>query len=103
MDAQVFDWLLIGSGPAAYSALKAFDGRTSLAVVTGESAIDVALNQLHPKIRAVSVDRGERPGVAPAFARSKPEEQPLLAAATQHDSLDSCGTRRALAIGIYCS
>jgi hypothetical protein len=78
---RTFDIVVIGAGPSAIAALQGIAPGRSVAIVTGESAVQVAEKELHPKIRAVSVENGEAPAVANAYRRAHDPARPLFSTA----------------------
>ncbi|MFZ0846633.1 MAG: hypothetical protein WAM62_12645, partial [Pseudolabrys sp.] len=61
---NVFDCVVIGSGPAAIAALDALNSPLRIAVIDGAVPAPVRNSQLHAKILAVASSAGEIPGVA---------------------------------------
>lgn len=67
------DIVLIGAGPAAVAALAALPNGMRVAVLTGEDAGKKELSgRIHPKIRAVSLQRGEAPGMTSPLPFAEP-------------------------------
>jgi hypothetical protein len=61
---KIYDVVLIGAGPAAVAVLSALPERLHVAAVTGSAARSADGNVKVPKIRSVSYERLEAPGIA---------------------------------------
>jgi hypothetical protein len=72
------DIAIIGAGPCALGALTGLKDNQRICVITGEVPYDGSLRRLHPKIRSVAADRGERPGIADPFPLLCDKRQKLL-------------------------
>ncbi|QGZ54028.1 hypothetical protein [Paraburkholderia acidiphila] len=81
MSANVFDYVLIGSGPAAVSGLQIINRDRAVAVISGVNRIAVPRESVHPKVQAVSVESREEPGVCVAYTRSESPGKPLFSSA----------------------
>lgn len=80
MSSRTFDIVVVGAGPSAVAALHGIGDCGSVAIVSGETTRSPSVSDLHPKIRAVSVESGERPAAAIAYARAH-DAKPLLSSA----------------------
>ena len=76
-----FDIAIIGSGPTATAALHGLSGSHRICVVTGGASSHAPASQLHPKIQAVAVERGEVPGVADPLTNAEDRGKPLFSTA----------------------
>jgi hypothetical protein len=80
--SQIFDAILVGAGPCGVAGLTALDRGARLAVVTGEKPENHRGKDIHPKIRAIALDRNEKPGIADRLERAVENGKPLFSAAT---------------------
>ena len=61
---KIFDVLVIGSGPIAFSALSSLPDGINVAVVTGsDKNINPDFKNIHPKILSEAGERNEKPGI----------------------------------------
>jgi hypothetical protein len=77
----VFDVAIIGSGPAAIAALEALPASKRIAMITGVAPFRAERAQLHPKIQAVALARGEAAGVAEPIPNMSDRAKPLFSTA----------------------
>lgn len=76
---EQFDTTIIGAGPCAFGALLGLDPQSNLCVISGEEhPYTGSLKRLHPKIRMVSTESNENPGIANPFLLTHGSKRALL-------------------------
>jgi len=73
-----FDVIVVGAGPCALATLSALPANLSVAVITGSAPTLSPSSDVHPKIRVVSLESGQHPGVADRIEPTEAKHRALI-------------------------
>lgn len=76
-----FDVIVVGAGPCALATLSALPANLSVAIITGSEPALPSPSDVHPKVRVVSLESGQHPGVANRIEPTEGKHRTLYATA----------------------
>lgn len=76
-----FDVIVVGAGPCALATLSALPANLSVAIITGSEPALPSPSDVHPKVRVVSLESGQHPGVADRIEPIEGKHRTLYATA----------------------